>query len=929
MLLKSVDIFGFKSFADKTRIEFSRGVSALLGPNGCGKSNVVDAIKWSLGEQAARSLRADRMEDVIFSGTEQRKAVNVAEVVLTLENDDGMLAIDLPEIEVRRRLFRSGESEYAINGKQVKLKDIRELFYDTGIGKSAYSIMEQGRIDQILSNKPEDRRYIFEEAAGITKFIARGAEAERKLAKTEDNMARIEDILSEVKKRYETLRKQSEKTIRYRTIREEIFEREVDLQLLKLKSIRSDRRSRKEELEKRQAAYQEMDGKIREIEDTMETDLDEVNKLESRLADTQRRIYQVDMEYSNIETQVGITEERVGEIERSIDSEHKRAESARKKLEALQKELNERLDEIETTKGQLDTIAGNITEFTEAIDANTERIEHRKARITEMEKRITDAEAEREQLHHTLRSLTDDIVAELDRGLRETGYSLTRHQEIDQRIHNTYQSVKISVQGKIELIRDSIALQGERAKENLETALSGMEDIQQLLKDFEEELNELRNMIPSFLDSLLAPEGIMTKKREIDGRLSDISSIIHNAQSEISELREENERSSAKNAEYRRTLEELRVNQAHVRTRYENLKDQYERDQRESEERTKTLEQTKAGIKQFEERLAKMTEENAERRKRLAELQKQRKELEKETQTYRSGISGRNKDLNKRESSLRKQREQLQQIQGKLESVQLQIAQLETREKDIFENFEERHSRSLEEFEKRLFDISDSEADIRDAVRDLKGELKSLGQVNLMAPEEFREVEERYKFLNDQLEDLRKARKDLEEVTREIREESTERFMETYNRIKQNFHLMFRRLFGGGRAELILDDPEQVLETGIDIFAQPPGKKLENIALLSGGERSLTAIALLFATYMVKPSPFCILDEIDAALDESNVGRFVNLLMEFGRTSQFIVITHNKKTIAAASTMLGVTMEESGVSKIVAIRLDKEAVAVE
>lgn len=291
MFLKSLEIFGFKSFADRTRIEFSDGITALLGPNGCGKSNVVDAVKWVLGEQASRAMRAEKMEDVIFNGTESRKALNVAEVTLTIANDNGLLNLDMSEIAIKRRLYRSGESEYYINNTPVKLKDIRELFWDTGVGKAAYSVMEQGKIDQILSSKPEDRRYIFEEAAGITRFKVKGAEAERKLVKTEENMRQIEGILGEVRRSYETLRVQAEKTNQYRALREEIFENELDIQLLRLKGFTQDKDRRSTDIDDLKQKRDGVKGEIDEINASLEQNMDVVNSMEEKLVNYQKEIY--------------------------------------------------------------------------------------------------------------------------------------------------------------------------------------------------------------------------------------------------------------------------------------------------------------------------------------------------------------------------------------------------------------------------------------------------------------------------------------------------------------------------------------------------------------------------------------------------------------------------------------------------------------
>jgi len=296
LFLKSLDILGFKSFVDKTRIEFAGGITALLGPNGCGKSNVVDAVKWALGEQASRSLRAEKMEDVIFNGSENRKPLNVAEVTITLENDTGLLPLDVPEIEVKRRLYRSGESEYFINSSPAKLKEVKELFWDTGVGKAAYSVMEQGKIDQILSSKPEERRYLFEEAAGITKYKVRGAEVERKLLKTEENMRQVEGILGEVKRSYDSLRVQSEKTLKYRAVKEEVFQNELDIQLLKLKSFRYERDEKQSLLKKKAAGRDAIKDEIEAANKALEENMDLVNSLGARLAEHQKNIYGLTVE---------------------------------------------------------------------------------------------------------------------------------------------------------------------------------------------------------------------------------------------------------------------------------------------------------------------------------------------------------------------------------------------------------------------------------------------------------------------------------------------------------------------------------------------------------------------------------------------------------------------------------------------------------
>jgi chromosome segregation protein len=332
---------GFKSFADRTRIEFADGITALLGPNGCGKSNVVDAIKWVLGEQASRAMRAEKMEDVIFNGTENRKPLSVAEVALTLENETGLLPLEMPEIQIKRRLYRSGESEYYINSAPVKLKDVRELFWDTGVGKAAYSVMEQGKIDQVLSSKPDERRYLFEEAAGITRFKIKSAEAERKLAKTEENMRQVEGILGEVKRSYDSLKGQADKTLKYRALREEIFQLELDIQLLRLKQFKYERDERKENLKNKTAEREALRADIDGITKSLEENMDVVNSMEEKLIEYQKNIYGIAVEKNAREKELRSLAERRTETKAAIQQNEGRERAVGIKIEELTEDAEE------------------------------------------------------------------------------------------------------------------------------------------------------------------------------------------------------------------------------------------------------------------------------------------------------------------------------------------------------------------------------------------------------------------------------------------------------------------------------------------------------------------------------------------------------------------------------------------------------------
>ncbi|MDR2176788.1 MAG: AAA family ATPase, partial [Treponema sp.] len=429
-------------------------------------------------------------------------------------------------------------------------------------------------------------------------------------------------------------------------------------------------------------------------------------------------------------------------------------------------------------------------------------------------------------------------------------------------------------------------------------------------------------------DDFLAPEGIITKKRLLDAEIRACKDGVTERQERIVKLRQENQELNAKIDEYRKTLGELRVSRERMITGAQAAGEQAKLIRRELAGQEAQLKSVRDELFLSRKRCDEIDERIASTKEEIAGIEQKGLKLSADLEKLEKDIAKKNGDVAGKQESVKKRMGDLARMQEKLEKIHLELVQSETEIKNIQDNFRETHSRDLMEFEERIFTITAAPSELREKLGVSRNALRDLGSVNLMAPEEFAETKERYDFLSNQLADLTKAREDIENITREIRTESSELFVKTYNKIRKNFHNIFRRLFGGGRAELRLQDPNHVLESGIEIFAQPPGKKLENITLLSGGEKSMTAVALLFATYMVKPSPFCLLDEIDAALDEANVSRFVQLLREFGGSSQFIVITHNKRTMTGAGTLLGVSMEESGITKIISVRLENENLSI-
>ena len=926
MFLKSIDLFGFKSFAERTHIEFADGISALIGPNGCGKSNVVDAVKWVLGEQATKSLRAERMEDVIFNGTDTRKPVNVAEVTLTLHND-GVLPLEFPEITVKRRLFRSGDSEYFINSTPVKLKDLRELFYDTGIGKSAYSIMEQGKIDQILSTKPEDRRSLFEEAAGITRYKMRGREADRKLERTETNMHEVESVLSEVKRSYDSLKKQADKTTRYRELRTSLFDLEVDLQLARLLQFRGqfqDHEQRAASLdEKRAAVKAEIDG----LNERLESELDRVNSMEGRLVEVQKQLYGLELEKSSRTERIALIRDQRSQLEDQIETERGRLKSLDRKADEIREAAEAARRSAEEAEGQIREADERIASIEERITRAQERQREARGQIESNEGQISSNETETTSCQRELRTVTDELVAALDTKLRESGYSSAERSRAEEELTAALEQLRITVAGRRDSVMDRLKLTGGGREDGVDAAAGAFSAIDEALERVQGAVERYQGAIPRFLDDFLAPEGTITRKRSLDDRIERLGEHTQRLRDQNRELSTEIDTLQQTIEKERGNLEDMKLNRVQLQGRAASWKETASRHDREFEENRRQREDVNTRIERDIERGRGMEEQVAALQEEHGRLEAQEQELRTELKGLEERIAADNRSLKDEEHRLKEKMQELAQLQNRLEEVQVKIAEKRTEIRGLYDSFSERHGRDLREFESRETDETVDQKSLREQIATVRGELKELGSVNLMAVEEFAEVSDRYEFLNSQLEDLRAARQDLVQVTTEIKRESEQLFVETYNRIRKNFHTVFRRLFGGGRAELRLTDPDTILDSGIDILVQPPGKKLENIALLSGGERSLTAVALLFATFMVRPSPFTLLDEIDAALDEHNVTRFVNMLHEFGEQSQFIVITHNKKTVAGARTLLGVTMQENGVSQVVAVRIDGDGIS--
>ena len=926
MFLRSLDIFGFKSFADKTHVEFADGITALLGPNGCGKSNVVDAVKWVLAENKARNLRADTMESVIFNGTETRPPLNIAEVTLTLANENGLLPLDDTEIALKRRLYRSGENEYYINNRQVGPTEVRRLFMDTGVGKAAYSVMEQGKIDQILSSKPEDRRYLFEEAAGISRSKAEVAEAERELERTRQNLAQIEVALVENKRSYESLKIQSEKTIKYRGLKENIFSFELDIQLLKLKEFIQNQarqtQAKEEVAGKRNAVQAEID----EILSTLTENSDKIKELQSKMGELQMELVRIQTEKTNKLDQQKLLNEQSRGIREKIGVLELKRRSIQERIDDLSEEIADQDLSLRSKTKQIEDVKGNIDSFVANIENSQDQITENDRKIVESEDEIKKLLSERENFQKELEAITEDIVTELDARLRDSGMSSAASRKAKEDLDSVLGKLKVYAEGRRNIFADYASLKGHSESEGenfANEAVAAMGEITSFIAEVEAALQSYAGAMPTFIDEFLSPEGIITKKRGIDRNIQENIQKTAAIRDRIDGIRAESILLTGKIDEYKETLSQLRISEAQMQQQIFNARQTADLLKRNLAGEQNALRQNEQDLYLEQRNQEDMSSRISELSEALGEIERRGREcvdsmgnLDEEIKRCNTSVSG-------KKSALDKKREEQQKYQSQYEDLTLRLVTSENDIRNIKQNFIETHSRDLMEFEERMYKISSPAAVLRDKLSESKKALADLGAVNLMAPEEFGEQKERYEKLQASFDDTSKSLENLLRVSEEIKSKSTEMFISTYNKIKKNFHNMFRRLFNGGRGELRLTDPQNVLASGIDIYAEPPGKKLQNIALLSGGEKTMTAVALLFATYQVRPSPFCLLDEIDAALDDKNVASLVQTLRSFAKLSQYIVITHNKKTVMGASTMLGITMQESGVSKIVTISLDK------
>ncbi len=1179
MYLKRMELQGFKSFADRTVLEFKPGITSVIGPNGSGKSNISDAIRWVLGEQSMKSLRGSKSEDIIFAGTQARKSLGFAEVSIVIDNSDGKLPVEYTEVTVTRKLYRSGETGYFINKTPCRLKDILELFMDTGIGKDGYSIIGQGKIDEILSNKSEDRRHIFEEAAGIVKYRTRKQESEKKLEQTKLNLLRINDILAEIESSIEPLKLQADKAKQFLDLREELKSIEVGLFVHNINTYKEKLEQLVNDMDILTSQKESEDDKMQELQTRKENLRTAIDEITSQIEQVQNLGFESSNKIEKINSEIGINNERIQNNERnivrlrteieevkarildleeeqkqklekktSLGSNKQKFESELKQKEAELAELTQKLSskelEIEDQKQLVEAnndkkyeLAGEIN----TLDANFENLEKRKKQVQneissaiseldlargdkqELSKGFYELEAKRNTASKNLESKQtakneslskikqyEDEVAKLEYNQRmkqarhqflvetekeKEGYNKTvksllisceKDSALNKGIHGVLANL-ISVNKEYEVaiemclgqaLQNIVTETEQDAKKLIEylrknslgrasflpiTSVKGrkLEKLTQMegvigiasdlikadkkyeqiilnllgrtviVKDMDTAINLAKRdkysfRIVTLQGDIISATGsisggsVQQKSVNILGRSREIEEL----EKELNKIAKQIEQKKQEKEEYANSIGDLIEETAKLEKDLQETDIVYATEKQKMvaiEENIARLEARRDKLKQEEKDIEVQKEQNrgqkAEKEAQAVEFTKQIDELNKvieefainnkDNQKYiddlnfditnlkisvssfdesensideiveriKQDIENNNKSVEMKSKNIEETQKDNENLKISIENLQNQIEQIKenvansttkveelkqerTMQNDKLAKTEEDISNEFNlleglkeqilkldvkkaKLEQEIQEITDelweeyeltpnntedypkpnNVATAQKRVNELKAQIKDLGSINIDSIEEYKKTKERYDFMSEQRLDLENTAAKLRKIINEMLNTMQVQFREKFDIISKNFNEVFVELFGGGKAELILEDENNILECGIDIRVQPTGKKLQNMMLLSGGEKAFTAIALLFAILKMNPAPFCILDEIEAALDDVNVYRFAEYLKKFCKETQFLVITHRKGTMEAADTVYGVTMEENGVSKLLSIKL--------
>ncbi len=1180
MYLKRLELQGFKSFADKTVLEFMPGITSVIGPNGSGKSNISDAIRWVLGEQSMKSLRGSKSLDIIFAGTQNRKSLGFAEASLVFDNTDGSLPIEYSEVTVTRKIYRSGETGYYINKVPCRLKDVLELFMDTGIGKDGYSIIGQGKIDEILSNKSEDRRHIFEEAAGIVKYRVRKVESEKKLEHTKLNLLRINDILAEIETNLAPLKVQSEKAKKYLNLREELKNIEIGLFLYNIEKYKKDL----EEIVKDEVVYKEQcneeEGKlerIKALKEELKSEIDnitesieemsnlgfeskkeiemlnsdinvsntriennkqnkerfekEIEELSARINDLEEEKKQKEEKKENLKNnkekfakELEEKEKELAEITKKLSSKELEIEEHKKKVEEntdkkyeLQSNISEQDINYQNYKKRQEQIkneiAGNISELDntrmkkEEISKDFYKIESKRNKILadledvnkqkqeadrnlkdyeskinmlSGEKRIKESklkflietEKEKEGYIKSVKALLKDCetIKELGIGMHGVlaniievpeeyqtaiemclGSSLqnivTENEETAKRLieylrknnlgrasflpitsvkgkkidrikgknngiigiasdlvkyNKKYENIILNLLGRTVVVQDMetairvakdngyyfriITLEGDVinpsgaitggsvAKKTVNILGRGreIEKLQKEIKNLEEQIQKLEKEKEEYqisIEDVIEESALFEKELQeaeinyatgkekinaIEENINRVETRLNKLKEESKKLEEQKEESLKNKEDFQKKIETIneeneklkkiitefadlnKDNQKYVddlNFDITNLKisvssfDESESSIEEIQERINSeINSTNKSIENKKIQIEQIVKDNSDLEESIKETKEKIDKIKEEVENSGSKIEELKEKRTQKNEKLAKQEEEINTKFKTIEDLKAQIVKVNVKKTKLEEDINEIINKMWEEYELTPNNVEDYKKPdnvqlTQKKVKDLRNQIRELGSVNIDSIDEYKNLKDRYDFMCEQRVDLESTMAKLRKIISDMTSIMKEQFKEQFEMINKNFAEVFRELFGGGNASLTLEDKENILECGIEITVQPPGKKLQNMMLLSGGEKAFTAIALLFAILKINPAPFCVLDEIEAALDDVNVYRFAEYLKKFSKNTQFLVITHRKGTMEVADTVYGITMEENGISKLLSMKL--------
>ncbi len=1184
MYLKRLELQGFKSFADKTVLEFKPGITSVIGPNGSGKSNISDSIRWVLGEQSMKSLRGSSSSDIIFAGTQNRKSLGFAEASIVIDNTDGKLPIEYSEVTVTRKIYRSGETGYYINKTPCRLKDILELFMDTGIGKDGYSIIGQGKIDEILSNKSEDRRRIFEEAAGIVKYRTRKQESEKKLEQTKLNLLRINDILAEIEANIEPLKIQSEKAKKFLDLREELKNIEVGLFLFNIETYKQklEQIAKDEEILKTQ--YDEEDAKFEKTKELKEQLKKEIDEITSKIEETQNMSFESTNKIEKINSDINVNKERIEnnkanearftseiedikvrisklqeekkqkqdkkmnlntnrekferelkekeeqlqeltkklsskeleieekkqkvesntdlkyEIASEINTQDVNYENIEKRIKVVKQEINTSISELDQTRMTKQELSKGFYEIESKRNAEVQKIEkineekkESQAKIKDYEDKINsltydlrmkdsrrkfliETEKEKEGYIKSVKSLllecekdsslnkgmngvlanlisapkeyetaiemclgaslqnivteTEDDAKKLIEFLRKgnlgrasflpiTAVKGKKLEKINDKNINgvigiasdlvkynkKYEQIAINLLGRTVIVGDMntaielakknsysfriVTLKGDLV--NPSGAMTGgsianktvnilgrgreIEELEKQVKKLEQQIQDVTSQKKEYTDSI---QNILNQAEELEEKLKEIDIVyatekqkmvsveenIAKIEARLAKLKEEVTNLEEEKKENRKIKEEKEIEIANLTKEIEELNSVIEEFARLNKDNqtyiddlnfditnlkisvssfdesnvsldemieriNQDIENNNASIQNKETQITNITEENKALQEAITDLQLQITKIKQDVENssniveeLKASRTTKNIELSAKENEISNKFEIIEDLKAQL--VKIDVKKTKTEQdieqivNELWEEYEITPNNAVEY--KKPTNVQNASKE----VHRLRNEIKNLGSINIDSIEEYKKTKERYDFMCEQRLDLDNTVGKLRKIISEMTETMKNQFAEKFAIINKNFNEVFVELFGGGKAELILEDESNILECGIDIRVQPTGKKLQNMMLLSGGEKAFTAIALLFAILKINPAPFCILDEIEAALDDVNVYRFADYLKKFSKETQFLVITHRKGTMEAADTVYGVTMEENGISKLLSMKLSNK-----